>query len=474
MLFRFLKTLLGMKPSKGAIPKPPSPQDALVKQFRRPVAAQVSVASQKPSRTATAKTTVKLSPAQEEAVRAASGPDPAVFLTGRAGTGKSTIIDYLRSQENVVVCAPTGIAALNCRGATLHSTFKIPPRFLDPQYPNPKNVQGLNKARLLVIDEISMVRADVLDFVSATLQYNRNSSAPFGGLKVIAVGDCRQLPPVVTDQERSAVEARYTSAWWFDAHCMKALTLKVIQLTHIHRQRDPQLIELLEKVRHGSIDSTALTDLNARCYRGPVAPESALILTARRKDAENMNQMKLEAISSQSHIYVATATGSFQTEKDSNVPSPLRLELKVGARVLVTKNHGAIVNGTLGTVTGLQDRSVSFRADGSDENVTLTETNWEQYRYSLQNGQFVPEAIGTYRQIPLTHGWAVTVHKAQGLTLDSVCVDLGSGAFASGQTYVAMSRTRTIDALSTRRPFRQLDFIAERRVSEFHAQHAVL
>jgi ATP-dependent DNA helicase PIF1 len=414
-----------------------------------------------------------LTPVQEAAVRAAFGPDPVVFLTGRAGTGKSTIIQKLRTLENTVVCAPTGIAALNCRGATIHSTFKIPPRFLDPLHSNPKTVPGLNKIRLLVIDEISMVRADVLDYVNATLQYNRNSSEPFGGVKVLLVGDCRQLPPVVTEQERDAVKARYTSPWWFDAHCIKNVRLHVHELTHIHRQRDPSLIQLLDNVRHGTIDMEKLGELNSRCYRGPVAPDNALILTARRKDAETMNQMKLDAISGESKTYDATASGSFAEEKEMNVPSPRQLELKVGARVLVTKNHSSVVNGTLGTVTKLNEHAVQIRPDNGSEDITLTEASWEQYRYTLKDGQFVPEVVGTYKQIPLTYGWAVTIHKAQGLTLDSVCVDLGNGAFASGQTYVALSRTRTMDALSTRRRFNHTDFIAEHRVSEFHAQYGV-
>lgn len=416
---------------------------------------------------------ISLTAAQEAALRTATGPDPLVFVTGRAGTGKSTIIHHLRALENVVVCAPTGIAALNCRGATLHSTFKIPPHFADPKHPKPKTIPGLNKVRTLVIDEVSMVRADVLDLVNITLQYNRNSSAPFGGVKVILVGDCRQLPPVVTEQEREAMSARYTSPWWFDAYCVKGVTLTVVQLTHIHRQRDPTLIELLETVRQGTIDLPMLTRLNARCYRGPVAPDSALVLTARRKDAENINQLKLEAIACESKIYEATATGAFSDEKDINVPSPRRLELKVGARALVTKNHGTVVNGTLGTVTRLHDRAVQFRADGASEDVMLTEASWEQYRYTLQSGQFVPAVSGTYKQLPLTHGWAVTIHKAQGLTLESVCVDLGSGAFASGQTYVALSRTRSMESLTTRRPLNQADFIADTRVSHFHARYEV-
>jgi ATP-dependent exoDNAse (exonuclease V) alpha subunit len=415
----------------------------------------------------------QLTPAQAAAVLSAMGPEPVVFITGRAGTGKSTIVQHLRMLKDVVVCAPTGIAALNCRGATLHSTFKIPPNFLDPNYLNPKPTAGLNRIGTLVIDEVSMVRADVLDYINTSLQYNRNSSAPFGGVKVIFVGDCRQLPPVVTEHERAAMEARYLSPWWFDAQCLKPLKLTVIQLTQIHRQHDPALVALLDTVRQGAIELPLLTQLNAQCYRGFAAPANALVLTARRKDAQNMNQMKLDAIAGESRLYRATATGAFSEDTEINVPSPPLLELKVGARVLVTKNYGTVVNGTLGVVTQLHDRAVQIRADGASVDETLTEASWEKHRYTLVGGQFVPEVIGTYRQLPLTHGWAITIHKAQGLTLESVCVDLGSGAFASGQTYVALSRTRSIESLSTRRPFNRADFISDPRVSEFHARHEV-
>jgi ATP-dependent DNA helicase PIF1 len=416
---------------------------------------------------------IPLSAAQGAAVRAANGKDPVVFITGRAGTGKSTIISHLRMLPAVVVCAPTGIAALNCRGVTLHSLFKIPPKFLDPKHPELKSTQGLNRIGTLVIDEISMVRADVLDYVNMSLQYNRNNRAPFGGVKVIFVGDCRQLPPVVTEQEREAMRTRYPSPWWFDAHCLKELPLNVIQLTQIHRQQDPELIELLDTVRQGAIEATMLSRLNTQCFKGFVAPENALILTARRKDAHNVNQMKLDALEGVARVYEARTTGAFSEDSEMNVPSPPRLELKVGARVLVTKGHGTLVNGTLGVVTQLNDRSVTIRADGAIGEETLTEATWEKHRYTLKADQFLPEVIGTYKQIPLTHGWAITIHKAQGLTLESVCVDLGSGAFASGQAYVALSRTRSMESLSTRRPFNRKDFITDARVNDFHERYAV-
>jgi ATP-dependent exoDNAse (exonuclease V) alpha subunit len=412
-----------------------------------------------------------LTPAQGEALSVAMGPDSLVFITGRAGTGKSTLIQQLRTMENVAVCAPTGIAALNCGGSTLHSTFKIPPRFLDPHHPNPKPVPGLDRLRALVIDEGSMMRADVLDHVNVTLQYNRNKSVPFGGVKVIVVGDCRQLPPVVTEEARAAVKARYRSSWWFDAQCLYRLPLRVVELTQIHRQSDEELIRLLDRVRNGAMDQMTVARLNEQCYRGPVAREGALILTARRKDADNLNRSKLDEIVGPERSYEAVATGSFTNEADTTVPAPRRLELKVGARALVTKNHGSVVNGTLGTVTELHAKSVRFRPDGDAEDITLSEMSWEQYRYELRDGRFVPEVTGTYRQLPLTYGWAITVHKAQGLTLDSVCVDLGTGAFASGQTYVALSRARSIAGLTVRRPLNQSDFMADMRVSEFHQQY---
>lgn len=417
---------------------------------------------------------IKLTSAQEEALSLAAGAEPFVFITGRAGSGKSTLIQRLKALNQVVVCAPTGIAALNCGGATLHSTFKLAPRFHDPLHPEPKVVRGLDRLKILVIDEISMVRADVLDQVHATLQYNRSKNAPFGGVKVVAVGDCRQLPPVVTEDERDAIKHRYPSPWWFDAHCMKGMPIRVVQLTQIHRQKDPELIELLDKIRTGSVDHATVARLNERVFRGPVAHENALILTARRKEAENLNRSRLDALEPPSRTYVAEETGTMVNLRDDVVPSPRNLELKEGTRVMVTKNHAGAVNGTLGTVMALLDGSVQFRADGAADNVTLTPMSWEQYRYELRAGQFVPEVTGTYKQIPLTYGWAVTIHKAQGLTLNNVCVDLGNGAFAPGQAYVALSRTRTMDGLAVRRALQQRDFMTDTRVDDFHGQHKLL
>lgn len=424
-----------------------------------------------PRKSPARKSGVTLTPAQEQALQLVGGPDPIVFITGRAGSGKSTLIQLIKKLDGVVVCAPTGIAALNCGGATLHSMFKIPPRFMDPLHPDPKTVRGLDRLKVLVIDEISMVRADVLDFVHALLQYNRHSRAPFGGVKIVAIGDCRQLPPVVTEEEKEAVKARYRSPWWIDALCLKNVPIRVVQLTHIHRQKDPQLIELLDQVRSGSVDLSTLALFNERVYRGPVAPESALILTARRREAEALNRSKLESIKKPSKTYVAESTGTMADVKDQNVPSPRNLELKVGARALVTKNHAGAVNGTLGVVTELLENGVHFRPDGSTEEINLTPMSWEQYRYELADGQFVPQATGTYKQIPLTYGWAITIHKAQGLTLDSVCVDLGSGAFESGQTYVALSRCRGFDGLTVRRPLTVRDFMADERVAQFHRDY---
>ena len=449
-----------------------TPENLAERRLRAGIAVRQAAGQSK--REASAGIPMTLTSAQEEALRLAEGPEPFVFITGRAGSGKSTLIQRLKALEQIAVCAPTGIAALNCGGATLHSTFKMAPRFHDPLHPAPKTVRGLDRLRILIIDEISMVRADVLDEVHATLQYNRNKRGPFGGVKVVVVGDCRQLPPVVTDDEKEAIQGRYESPWWFDALCMKGIPIRVVQLTQIHRQKDPDLIELLDKIRTGSVNQSTVTRLNERVYRGLVAPENALILTARRKEAENLNRSRLDAIALPSKTYVADATGTMVDVKDDTVPSPRNLELKEGARAMVTKNHAGAVNGTLGTVMKLLEGSVLFRADGAAADVTLTPISWEQYRYELKAGQFVPEVTGTYKQIPLTYGWAVTIHKAQGLTLDNVCVDLGNGAFAPGQAYVALSRSRTMAGLAVRRPLQQRDFMADPRVNDFQERYELL
>lgn len=409
---------------------------------------------------------VELSPEQQAALAEVNRGHPLTFITGRAGTGKSTLIAELR-KRGALVCAPTGIAALNCKGVTLHSMFKIPPAFCDPRRPLPSTLNGLSRIPLLVIDEISMVRADVLDFVDATLRFNLRSKAPFGGIRVVFVGDCRQLPPVVTEEEREALQARYESEWFFDALCLKDQDLKVVELTQVHRQKDSALLEILDCVRKGAITPKVLAALNARCIP---AGEDALLLTARRFEADSLNQRKLQAIAAEERVYEAQIEGAF-SKSEANFPAPRRLALKVGARVLVTKSQGVLVNGTRAQVVRLSPDSVEVEVEGSGARELVLPALWEQHKYVLRDDCFVAEVCGTYQQIPLTLGWAVTVHKSQGMTLPRARVDLGRGAFAAGQAYVALSRTRTMESLSASRAFRNADFILDERVSAFYARH---
>jgi ATP-dependent DNA helicase PIF1 len=413
----------------------------------------------------------------QAAFDAVTSGKPIVFVTGGAGTGKSTFIRELRHRlqdKNSIVLAPTGVAALNAGGQTIHSFCRLPLRPFMPgdavKSRDPELVEALD---VLIIDEISMVRADILDGVDAFLRLNRKSDAPFGGVQMVLVGDLFQLPPVVTSRDEMTITERYASPFFFSASALRGLRFFPVELEIVYRQRDASFASLLGAIRDGSGIATAVRQLNEVCVGRKVTGRH-LILVPTRKAAAAENEARLEALKGKPRTYVAAAEGSFLSVADEQLPAPKELVLKPEAQVMFVRNDAVEkrwVNGTLGVVTALHDAKATVRLDDGESH-DVEPVEWQDIRYALdpKTKKIVEEIAGTYTQLPLIPAWAVTIHKAQGLTLERVEVDLARGAFAEGQVYVALSRCQTLEGLSLRRAVRNIEVRCSAAATEFYAK----
>lgn len=407
------------------------------------------------------------------ALDAVAGGAPLVFVTGRAGTGKSTLIRYLvgeLSSKNIAVVAPTGIAALNAEGQTIHSFFKLPPKLLDAadvhELDEPEILTALE---LLVIDEISMVRADLLDAVDVSLRLHRKNDLPFGGVQLFVVGDLFQLPPVVRREDEEVMAARYATPFFFGAHALRGLQATTVELTRVYRQEDPDFVEMLGRLREGTAVAPAVDAINAACAgRRPTEPY--LMLVPRNDQAARENERRLGELTTSQRTFVARSDGQFP---DDRLPAPRELTLKPGAQVMFTRNDAERrwVNGTTGVVERISAENVRVRLD-SGAAYDVEPVTWENYRHSFDRAErkIVAEVIGSYTQVPLMPAWAVTIHKAQGLTLERAHVDFGRGAFAEGQAYVALSRCRRLADLTLERPLRASDLRVNLDIRLFYAR----
>jgi ATP-dependent DNA helicase PIF1 len=393
-----------------------------------------------------------------------------VFITGKAGTGKSTFLHYLRetTSKATVVLAPTGVAALNVGGQTIHSFFQFPPTLIDPNsIRRRKNTKLFENLKTLIIDEVSMVRADVMDGIDTALRIQRgNMTTPFGGVQVVLCGDLFQLPPIVRDGEMKAFfEEQYGGPYFFFAKVFHELSPSSVELTTIYRQRDDAFIRVLNRIRERDLDAQLFSVLNAHIQRGNDGQldTSFITLTATNEAAYQKNRSCLAHLNSKAFTYRAVVTGLFDP---SIYPTEAMLELKRGAQVMLLKNDSEKrwVNGTLGQIRFLNDKKVSVDVGGTVYDVE-PET-WEniQYRYHRDTNRIEEEVIGTFTQYPLRLAWAITIHKSQGQTFDKVLIDLGRGAFAHGQTYVALSRCTSLDGIVFSRPVTPRDILFDERV----------
>lgn len=404
-----------------------------------------------------------------------------LFVTGRAGTGKSTLLQLFRNttRKKTVVLAPTGVAALNVRGQTIHSFFGFPPRLIDRREIKKRKMRKLyQNMEVLIIDEISMVRADMLDNIDYFLRINREDPRPFGGVQVLLFGDLFQLPPVVAGpSEQQFFTTYYKNPYFFSAHALQEETfeLEMLELRQVFRQEQRHFLRLLDAIRLNRVDEGDLEELNRR-YMPDFEPEDFFItLSARNATVDAINQRELSKLQTPPRYYTAFVSGEFNPQL---FPTDLRLELKEQAQVIFLKNdpERRFVNGTIGKITSLGPESIhveTLRPDGGLEEIEVERAEWEILRYNMKPGEpdkIEAEVIGTFEQYPLRLAWAITIHKSQGKTFDKVVIDLGHGAFEHGQTYVALSRCRTLEGIVLKEKLRPRDVLVDERVVEFYEQ----
>ncbi len=389
-----------------------------------------------------------------------------IFLTGRAGTGKTTLLRQLIQSERdrAVVLAPTGLAAVNVGGQTIHSFFNFPPRLLDASDAKKlRNQRLVRSIKTLVIDEISMVRADLLQAIDAALRLNRGDRAPFGGVRMILSGDLHQLPPVVGADVEPILTSSYGGAWFFKSPAFAAAGFQIAALKRVFRQEDEGFIRILNGLRNGRLSVHDEAVLKTRVSSRTTAEASVthVVLTPNNASAFRINQIRLSELPGPSRGYAASLDGQFE---EKAFPTEDLLELKPGARVMMIRNDpsGRWVNGSIGTVAALGESDVFVTLAGETHRVGPLA--WEKFRYDFDAAkQLVTRTVvGSFKQLPLRLAYAVTIHKSQGMTLDRVHVDFDSGMFAHGQAYVAFSRCRTLEGLELSRPLVPRDIIIDR------------
>lgn len=402
-----------------------------------------------------------------------------LFLTGRAGTGKSTLLKYFRAKtkKKFVVLAPTGVAALNVRGQTIHSFFGFHPKIEKGRVRRafPDNLDFFKKIETIVIDEISMVRADLLDCVDRALRLNRGRmKEPFGGVQMIFIGDLFQLPPVVTKEDGDRFSTEYPSPYFFSADVMNGTPVRIIELQTVHRQKEQTFVELLNNIRAGSLAAKDIEAWNARHdpFFDPADESDYVVhLTTTNKMAKQRNDFELNKLESKEWTLKADSEGQLGMRK---MPSDATIKVKRGARVMFTTNDPMKrwVNGSLGVIRAVKKQGLSKTPvldveleDG--QRVQVGKHKWEIFEYQHNGEDFQEGVIGSYSQYPIALAWAVTIHKAQGKTFDNVLIDIGWGTFAHGQMYVALSRCTTLDGIMLLKPFRAKDVIVDQAVLDF-------
>lgn len=411
-----------------------------------------------------------------------------IFLTGKAGTGKTTFLNNFiqKTKKKYIVVAPTGIAAINAGGVTIHSMFGLPLRTFIPtldridqnmannipdlmhhfKYRKDK-LKLLREVEILIIDEVSMLRADVLDMMDFSLRHVRRNQQPFGGVQMLFIGDLYQLPPVVRDE--FLLKKFYNSPFFFDSYAIKQVPLVTLELTKVYRQTDETFLEILNAIRDGEKEDIDFDKLNER-YDPNFKPtdEAYVYLTSHNRMADEINQKELKALPGKSYHYDAKVVGEF---KETQYPNELVVELRVGSQIMFIRNDASgekrYYNGKLAEVTRLDDDEIWVRIDGDDEDYKLKQEVWEQKAYSLDAEKNIKEdVLGSFEQYPIRLAWAVTIHKSQGLTFDRLIIDAGK-SFASGQVYVALSRCRTLEGIVLKSKITPDVIFSDHRVYQF-------
>ena len=411
-----------------------------------------------------------------------------VFLTGKAGTGKSTFLKYIcnHTKKKYVVLAPTGIAAINAGGVTLHSFFKLPFRPMLPDDPDlslshgrifeffkyPKEKRKIiAEVDLIIIDEISMVRADIIDCVDRILRvYSGNMRLPFGGKQLLFVGDVFQLEPVVPSDQKEILSLFYASPFFFSARVFKDINLVPIELQKVYRQTDPVFINVLDRIRNNAARKQELDTLNGRYFPSfePQNEDMYITLATRRDQVDFINEKKLAELPGEEYVSVGKIEGDFP---ESSLPTQLNLSIKEQAQVIFIDNdyERRWVNGTIGMVSGIDENGNVYVLLESGVEHLVEPTSWRNYKYKYNEKErrIEEEIVGTFEQLPIRLAWAITVHKSQGLTFSRVVVDLTGGVFAGGQTYVALSRCTSLEGLVLKSKISSRDIFIRKEIVEF-------
>ena len=408
-----------------------------------------------------------------------------IFLTGKAGTGKTTFLRTVmqQSRKRPIVVAPTGVAAINAGGVTIHSFFQLP---FSPYVPGAKVESKFDFSRekrkiiasidLLIIDEISMVRADLLDAIDAVLRRFRDHNLPFGGVQLLLIGDLAQLTPVVTPEDERLLKPYYDTPYFFGSKALQQIDYVTIQLEHVYRQQDESFIKILNEVRNGHPSAEALAQLNSRAILNSqfsiLNSQLAIRLTTHNHLANYYNESELQKLPGRSYSYRAEIKGAFP---DYSYPTAETLELKVGAQVMFVKNDPSgehlYYNGRIGRVMEASEKHLTVYCEGDANAIEVEPLEWENTRYTLNEvtREIESEVQGTFKQLPLRLAWAITIHKSQGLTFDHAIIDANQ-SFAPGQVYVALSRCRTLEGLTLATPLEARSIINDQRVDSYIAQ----
>lgn len=432
-------------------------------------------------------------PELQKALQIIQFTNNSLFLTGKAGTGKSTFLRYISAttKKKHVILAPTGIAAINAGGSTLHSFFKLPFYPLvptDKRY-STRNLRStmkyngdkcklLREVELIIIDEISMVRADIIDFIDKVLRiYNRNMREPFGGKQLLLVGDIYQLEPVLKEEDRQLLQPYYASSYFFDAKVFQNYPLVSIELNKVYRQNDPSFISILDHIRTNQVSDNDLRYINARvgAQRGTTEipqEDFTITLSTRRDTVDWINNQGLDSLNGSPVMFLGEIKGEFP---ESSLPTPIELNLKVGAHVMFIKNdtQKQWVNGTLGLIIGIDEEAGILYVHTEDgDDLQVQREMWENVRYHFNETEqkIEEEQIGTYVQFPVKLAWAITVHKSQGLTFRNVNIDFTGGVFAGGQAYVALSRCTSLEGITLKEPLHRNEVFVRSEVVQF-ARH---
>ena len=421
---------------------------------------------------------IELNPQFAKALELINNSSKHLFITGKAGAGKSTLLNYAfkNSNKNMVIVAPTGVAALNIKGQTVHRFFSFPINVTPEKIKNfevtPKAKRIYKQLQTLIIDEVSMLRADIFDCINEFLQlYGPNPELSFGGVQLVLVGDLYQLPPVITNQEAPYFSSRYNSPYFFSSNAFKSINLEIIELTKIYRQKDIKFIELLSRIRSNSATQEDLATLNQQTPSKNNKDNFCITLTTTNQMADETNRQKLETLPSRSYNSQAVIDGNFSSEY---YPTLEILELKEGAQIMFLNNDikKRWVNGSLGKIEAIKFndnkiRYLSIRLQDSAKLVEVFPYSWEIYKYSLIGKEIISDIIGSFTQFPIRLAWAVTIHKSQGQTFDNVKIDLGRGTFAPGQLYVALSRCTSLQGLQLQQKLLPKHILSDSRICQF-------